>query len=119
MLTKLFLAPRAIKTAVGADRKSLRVELIGYFPSKQENESASEKTVCINVGNKHQGREHHGEIPIVNSAGGTATVFHKPGLKRAEEQNADYIAYRKSKCNENKYATVNDPKEIKRSDEPV
>ena len=43
--------------------------------------------------NQYERRTKHSEIPIIDAAGRTATVFHKPRLERTEKQNADHITH--------------------------
>ena len=43
--------------------------------------------------NKEKRRKHHSEIPVIDTAGSAASVFHKPGLKGAEKQNTNHVAH--------------------------
>ena len=92
MTAKLFLAARAIKAFIGFGREALGVQSVGDLPPQQQRHGASEQAVGIPVWDKNKRREHHRKIPVIDTAGGAAAIFHKPGLERAEEQNTDDIA---------------------------
>ena len=85
MAAELFGAICAMQGFVAGFRKTLGEKLQRYFPSYQNNERRAKKRPVIKAGYENKGSEHHGKVPIVYAAGGAAFVFHKPGLKWAEE----------------------------------
>lgn len=100
VVAELFGAIRAGKRVVALLAKAFGVSAVKIFPLEKKNERESEKRPRINVGYVDERCEHHSVIPVINTAGGTAFVLHKPRLKRAEKQNADYVAHRVQKRNQ-------------------
>ena len=119
MAAKLFLTARAIKTFICACGKSLGMHLIRYLPSEKQKERTSEERIGVYARDKDEGREHHCEIPIINSARCTATVLHKPGLERTEEKNTYDIAHRECYRNKNDDAFIYKSDEVKKSDNGI
>ena len=58
------------------------------------------------VQNEHKRSEHHGEIPIIYSAIGTATVSQKPRMEGTEKENADHVTYAICKAYEEENAHI-------------
>jgi len=119
MAAKLFFATGTVETLIGCGGKTLRMQTVGDFPTEQKRESATQQAVGVEVWNQCQGGEHHGEIPIVNAAGSTATVFHEPRLKRAEEKNANDVAYREPEGNQNQDSPIQNAEKIQNADHSV
>jgi hypothetical protein len=71
------------------------------------------------VGDKNERREHHCEIPVIYTAIGAASVFHKPCLEGAEKEDAYHIANAVCESYQDEYARVNDICEIKDPDRAV
>jgi len=69
--------------------------------------------------NENKGCEHHRKIPIIDPAFGTASVFHKPCLEGTEKENADHIANAVGKAYKNKNAGIDNPEEIKKTEQSV
>ena len=113
MMAELFLTFRAADTAVSIGGKSFGVQLIGYLPTEKKSERKGKHCQGEHVGDKHQRREHHGKIPIIYAAVGTAAILHKPRLEGAEEQNAYHIANAVSKADQHQRALVNNTKQVK------
>ena len=105
-MAELFLTVLALKCAVGILRKSLRVSVKYDFPEDCEEHSHTEEGERIPVRYQHERSEHHSVIPIVYTAAAAAFILHKPGLERAEEENAYHIAYRIEKRNQNEKSCV-------------
>ena len=96
MSAKLFGAVFALEIFVCIFREALGVAAICNFPNKKNRKGKRHKHVVNNrtgLENKENKRcEHHWVIPIVNTAGVAAFVFHHPRLERAEEHNANQVA---------------------------
>ena len=89
------------------------------FPANQDRQRQCDEAIRIGVRNEDQRREHHREIPIINPAVGTASVFHKPRLERAEKEDADHIANTVCKGDEDQNSLIYDTGEIENSDYSV
>ena len=92
---------------------------VGDLPPKKEEQGTAEQAVRVDMRNEYERREHHRVIPIVNAAGGTAPVLHKPGLERTEIKNADNIAHRKAERDQDQYPRVKNAEEIKQAENTV
>ena len=55
-------------------------------------------------------------VPVKNSAGCAAAVFHKPDTERTPEKNTDKVAYIKRNRKKKKHVSSDDPGKIKDSD---
>jgi hypothetical protein len=119
MAAELFLTARAIETFVCVGREPFGVKLIGYFPAEKQQKREPEKCIGIDRRDENKGCEHHCKIPVIDPAGRTATVFHKPRLERAEKQYTDYITDRIGDCDENQNALVDDIHKIQKPDKSV
>ena len=119
MMAELFLTLSAAYTAVSVGGKSFGVRLIGYLPAEKQSKGQGKHDQGEHVGNKHKRREHHGEIPIVYAAIGTATVLHKPCLEGTKEQNAYHIADAVSQADQHQSALVYDSQQVKPTDSAV
>ena len=96
MSAKLFgaiFAPEALVCVFG---EALGMARVCNFPNQKHRYRKCDKHVMndgCGIENKENKRcKHHWVIPVIDTAGGTAFVFHHPRLERAEEHNADYIA---------------------------
>ena len=119
VVAKLFTAVGTGKTGVGGFRKTLRVQMGGHFPADEQEQGQAKQRACKKVADESQGREHHGIIPVVDTATGAAFIFHEPGLKRAEKQDADHVAYRKSQADQQQDPLVQNAGKIQRADDSV
>ena len=74
-------------------RKVLWVATVGNFPNQKHSECKGKKHVVQNgsrlENEENKWGEHHLVIPIINTAGVAAFVFHHPRLERTEEHNAN------------------------------
>ena len=116
---EFFLAVRAVQATVGGRGKALGVQPIGDLPSQKKRQSASEQAVCIPACHKRKRCEHHGKIPVVDTAAATAFILHKPCLERTEEQDADHIAHTVGQCNHQQNVLVDDMSEVEGIDSTV
>ena len=119
MLTELFVAVLTGNAGVGRLGEAFGMASVGQFPTEQKQKGQYDEAIRVRMRNEYEGREHHREIPVVDSAVGTASVFHKPGLEGAEKEDADHIANAVSEGDEYEYARVNDICEIEYSDRAV
>ena len=119
MPAKLRFTSGAFQTGICCIRKLFRVPAVGDFPAQQKNERTAEQAVIIHTRHEDEGGEHHCKIPVVNAAGRTAAVFHKPCLKGAEKQDADDVTDRIGKTDENQDALVNDAEEIQHTEQRI
>ena len=119
MVAELFLAVFAGDTGVRAIREALRVHPKRDLPAKQEQKRHSEQAPRVEIRDEHQRREHHREVPIIYAADCTASVFHKPGLKGAEKQDADHVADSVREADEDEDAAVDDTDVMQESDRAI
>ena len=119
MTAEFFLAVRAVQATVGGRGKALGVQPIGDLQSQKKRQSASEHAVCIPACHKRKRCEHHGKIPVVDTAGGTAPILHYPGLEGTEEKYTDNIAHRITDGNNDQNAPVNDARVVQNPDHGV
>ena len=89
------------------------------FPKDKQEQGNAEQTPCVEVGQKDQRGKHHGVIPVVNTAGAAAFIFHEPCLEWAEEENADHITDRIEQTDEKQNARIEDIGIIKCADDRV
>ena len=104
---------------IGRFGKAFGVTAVVPFPANQDRQRKCDEAVRIGVRNEDQRCEHHCEIPIINPAVGTASVFHKPRLERAEKEDADHITNAVCKGDEDQDAWFYDTGEIENSDYSV
>ena len=71
--------------------ESFRMKICGQLPFNKKDNGKEGKCLCVPAFNKEKRCAHHKEVPVVYAAGSAAAVLHEPGLKRAEEQDADHI----------------------------
>ena len=119
MLTKLLVTIFAGNAGVGRFGKAFGMAAVIPFPANQDRQRKCDEAVRIGVRNEDQRCEHHCEIPIINPAVGTASVFHKPRLERAEKEDADHITNAVCKGDEDQDACIYDTGEIENSDYSV
>ena len=75
MMTKLFRADTAGKAGVGAGRKALGVAVIGDLPNGKHRKRQQHQHPRKGMGHEDKGRSHHEKVPVVDSAGGAASVL--------------------------------------------
>ena len=66
----------------------------GKKAAATNKERYGKKAICVKARNKQEGGAKHCKIPVIDSAGRTAFVFHKPRLEGTEKQDADHVADR-------------------------
>ena len=88
----------------------------GNFPNYKNDDSPGAKAPGEKSGNENDGGKHHHMVPVENSAGGAAAVFHKPDPESAPEKNADKVADVKSDGKNTKHVSSDNSAEIKRAD---
>ena len=93
MAAQLFRAVFTLQVIVRVFRKTFREAEEGDFPPEEQDDGSDKKGPRIELSDKEEGREHHGIIPVIDSACAAALILQKPALKRAEEQNADHVAH--------------------------
>ena len=116
MAAKLFFATRAIETPICCRGEPFGMQTVAHLPPHQKGKSKPKKAVCINAGNKDERGKHHRKIPVVDAAGGTATVLHKPRLEGAEKKNTDHVANRVSQGEQNQNPLIEDAKKVQSTD---
>ena len=90
---QFFRAVFTLQIIVCVFRKTFRKTEKGDFPSEEQDDGSGKKGPRIKLSYKEEGREHHGIIPVIDSACAAALILQKPALKRAEEQNADHVTH--------------------------
>ena len=85
VVTELFLAVFAGKAGVGFLGEAFGMSAQGDLPTQQQEKRQSDKAPCMQIWDKDQGGEHHGEIPVVDAAGGAAAVLEQKGLEGTEK----------------------------------
>ena len=91
MGAELLATVLAAKIAVRVLREAFRMTEKSNLPACQKRNGKRQETPCVAFLDKEQRREHHGIVPIVDAAGGTALVFQEPGLERTKEQDTDDV----------------------------
>ena len=86
------------------------------FPNHKNDDCAGAKAPGEKTGNENNGGKHHHVVPVENSAGGTAAVFHKPDPERTPEKNADKVADIESDGKNKKHVSSDNSGEIKCAD---
>ena len=94
MDTQLFGTVPALQIIIRTFRKPFRMQVKGDLPADKQRHRQRQQAPGITSSHKKQRSEHHGIVPVINSAGTAAFVFHEPCLKRTEEEYADNIADR-------------------------
>ena len=119
MAAQLFRAVFTLQVIVRVFRKTFREAEEGDFPPEEQDDGGGKKTPRIELSDKEERREHHGVIPVIDSASAAALVFQKPGLERAEKQNADHIADGIGACDEHHDAFVKYAEHIKSAENGI
>jgi len=119
MMTQFFFTVPAGYTGVGVVGEPFRVPVNRDLPAEEQQQRQYQKTPCERMRDKHKGREHHGKVPVVDPADIAASVFHEPGLERAEKQDADHIADPVGQTDENQYALVQQSRAVEYADDSV
>ena len=122
MGAKFLFAVDAADGKVRRVGKPFRMGMVGDFPfykqgPRHQNQGDGEGIyhvvpVFLGDDDKHDGGEHHREIPVIDTAGRAATVVHHPGLEGAEEEDADHVGDRIEQRNEHQNALIDDAQEI-------
>ena len=63
------------------------------FPPDEQYGGKHTETPGVEAPDHNQRRTHHHKVPVVNTAGGTATIVHPNPLKRTIKQNTDDVAH--------------------------
>jgi len=90
------------------------MERKGNFPYRKNDYGNSAKAPGEKSRNKEKRRKHHDMVPVENSAGCAAAVFHEPDPERAPEKNADEVADIENDRKEQKHVSADYSGEIKR-----
>ena len=88
----------------------------GNFPYYKNDYCAGAKAPGEKSGNENDRRKHHHMVPVENSAGRAAAVFHEPDTERTPEKHADKIADIESDGKNKKHISSDYSGEIKNSD---
>ena len=116
---QLFIAALAGEAGVGGLGEPLGVEAEGDLPAGEDAQGHGQQAPRVGVGDEEQRGKHHGEIPVVDAAGGTASILHEPHLEGAEEQDADHVAHAVGQADQEQDAYVNDMGEVQGGDGAV
>ena len=116
---KLLLAIRAIEALVACCREALGVQTVGDLPAQEERQRTAEQAIGVKTRDEYEGREHHCEIPIIDAAGGAATVLHEPHLEGAEEQNTNDVTDGVRDGDQDQESSVEDVRKIEDSEHGV
>lgn len=119
MRTEFLMTIFARKASIGVCGKAFGMATKGDLPTQKQQEGHTQKRPCIKIGDKHIRGKHHGIIPIIDTAIGTASVFHKPCLKRTEKQYSDHIANTVSKADQNQDPRVYGLRHIEDTDRGI
>ena len=112
MLAELFVTMLAGNAGVSRFGKAFGMASVIPFPTEQKQKRECNEAVCVRMRYENEGREHHCEVPVVDTAVGTASVFHKPGLEGAEKEDADHIANAVRESYEDQYSRVDNIRKI-------
>ena len=99
MLAKLFFTVRTGQALIRVFRKPLREKAVQELPLQQKQQGYAENTPPPRIDKENEGRKHHGVVPIIDTAIGTALTMQNPRLERTEEKHANHIAYPVRKAN--------------------
>ena len=116
---KLFFATGTIQTAVRVGCEAFGMHTVGDLPTQKQKQRKSEQGIRIYARKKDKRREHHSEIPIIDSAGRATAILHEPRLERAEKEDADDVADGIGDRDQEENAAVDDVCEIQRADHTV
>ena len=89
--------------------------LVIPFPTEQKHKRECDEAISVGMRNEYERREHHCEVPIIDSAIGAAAVFHKPRLKWAEKEDANHIANAVGKGDQDQNSCIYNICKIKRT----
>lgn len=85
MSAKLFRAVFAGDEIIGIIREPLGMSPKGDLPTDQKKPRHGKQGPGVGRRNKEERCEHHGEIPVVDAAGGAAAVLEQKGLEGTEK----------------------------------
>ena len=106
MVTKLFGAILTIQTRIRFFGEAFGVEMNGELPANEKHEREEKQAPRIEARDKHERREHHREIPIIDAADCTAFILHYPRLERAEKEDAYHITDCICKADQYQYSRI-------------
>ena len=115
----LFLTVFTSERSVCVFCESFRMELVGYLPDYEKHERHTEQSPGIYVRNEYEGGKHHRVIPVVYTAVCTALVLEEQITQRAEEEDADYVAYSVGKSDKHEYTCVKHARPIENTERKV
>lgn len=92
------------------------MESKGNFPDRENDKSAGAKAPGEKSQNENDWGKHHHVVPVENSAGCAAAVFHEPDPEWTPEKNADQIADIKGDGKNKKHISSDNSAEIENTD---
>ena len=119
VVTQFLGAVAASEVSVGVFREAFGVEEEGDLPSGQQHYREGQQAPGIGLADEEERREHHGVVPVVDAAGGAALVLQEPGLEGAEEEDADDVAHRIGRAEQQHDAVVEDTHHVEAAEDQV
>ena len=117
--TQLFRTVLAAQVVVRIFGKALRVSVKGKLPSHKQRHRQEQQAPRIMSGDKKERCEHHGVIPVVDSAGAAAFILQEPALKGAEKKDTDHITDRVSAGEQDHDSVIQDACHVQCAEESV
>ena len=93
--------------------------MIDPLPLDQQRNGQCQQAPVKQRGDKQERRKHHGIVPVINAAGNTAFVLHKPCLERTEKQNTDHVAHGIGQTDQQENTAVDKAREVQHADDAV
>ena len=112
VVAELFLAVLATDALVGGFREAFGAQAEGDLPAQEQKKREGKECPSVGTRNEDERCEHHREVPVIDAAIGTASVFHKPSLEGAEKENANHIAHSIRQAYQNENILINKMKKI-------
>lgn len=119
MHAKAFVAAAARKVGVRLFSEAVGIAVVVHFPFDQKRKSAEEQRERPEASDEHQRREHHGIVPVVDTAVRAARVLHDERLEGAPEQDADDVRYGIEHRDDDEDARIDDLVEIKHANSAI
>ena len=119
VVAEFFLAVLATDALVGGFREAFGAQAEGDLPAQEQKKREGKECPSVGARNEDERCEHHREVPVIDAAIGTASVFHKPSLEGAEKQDADHIAHAVGEGDEHENACVDDVGVIQEADHRI
>ena len=91
---QLFAAVGTFQALICQGGETLGVELICKLPSHEESQRNEGKREGKASADEKHGSKHHCKVPVIDAAGGAASVAQKPALEGAEKEDAYHVAHR-------------------------